>query len=232
MMKKEIINKKNIKTEKNKKYGFISIFNLVLINLLRLILIFMFILAVKDKDGDQILLVFLSFLSTLYKEILRIITRIKISPIMETVSTIFIILSILIGTLFGVYGEIIWWDTFLHFTSGILLSFFALMVLAIMKNKNPKLKYSLTLIILFTMLFAITMGTVWEIMEFASDNIFGMNAQRAKGVDYGVLDTMVDTIANTIGAIITNLGIYFFFRKKKSEEIEELLQDCFVVNNK
>lgn len=223
----------NLNKELNKKtkqkYKFIKVFNYVLINLFRLILIFMFIIAIIEKDDDQILLVALSFLASFYKELIKLLTKVKISDVMQTISTTFVILTILLGTLMDVYGKIIWWDTLLHFISGVFLSFFGLMFLAVMKNKNEKLKYSVGLIVIFSFLFSMTAGTIWEILEFIADNILGMNAQRAKGVDYGVLDTMIDTIANTVGAIIGNVSIFFYLRKKEEKEIYELLDDCFIV---
>lgn len=229
-MKKKL---KEIKRNKiREKYSSIEVFNVILINTFRIILIFMLIEAVKNADKDRILLVVLTSLTSFYREYIYFFTKVRISVGMQVVTTTFIILAALLGTLMDVYGKIIWWDTMLHTVSGVLLTFFGLMILAVMKNRNKNLRYTLALIISFSFFFSMAGGTIWEIMEFFSDNVFGMNAQRAKDVDYGVLDTMVDTVANTVGAIIACIGIHIYFKEKEEDEVYKILDDWFIVPNK
>lgn len=227
----DIIKEKNINKDKKKerKYSSIEVFNIILMNTFRIVLIFMVISAIKIGDKDRILLVVLTSLTSFYREYIKFFTGVKISTGMQIISTTFIIMTALLGTLMGLYEKIIWWDTMLHTMSGVILVFFGLMILIVMKKRNEKLKYSLTLAILFSFFFAMTGGTIWEIMEFLADNLLGMNVQRAKGIDYGVLDTMVDTIANTVGALIACTGIYMYCRKKTEEEISDIFKDWFIV---
>jgi uncharacterized membrane protein YjdF len=54
---------------------------------------------------------------------------------------------------------------------------------------------------LFAFVFAIALGTLWEIFEFAMDQIFGLEMQKPMfGDPSGLTDTMWDMIVNAIGA--------------------------------
>ncbi len=162
------------------KCSFIKIFNFVLINVFRAILLFMLIDSIISGNKDRILLVALTSLTSFYREYIRILTKVKISDGMQVITTTFIILSALIGTLMGVYNTVIWWDTLLHTVSGIILTFFGLMMLAVMRDKNKNLRFSIGLIILFAFLFSMTAGVIWELMEFSADTFLGMDAQRSQ----------------------------------------------------
>lgn len=234
MKNKEKDNKDIDKINKNKKikrekYNFIQAFNNVLINVFRLILLFMLIEAIRLGDKERVQLVVLVSLSSFYREFVWLITKVRISSGMQIITTTFVILASLFGTLMGVYDKVIWWDTMLHFLSGIILSFFGLMILAVMKKRNANLRYSLFLLISFSFFFAMTAGILWELMEFTADNTLGLDAQRSKGVDYGVLDTMLDIVANTVGAFSACLGMFLFLRRKTEEQSYILLDDWFIV---
>ncbi len=229
---KELKQIKKEKDKKDNKYSFIKVFNFILINAFRLVLIFLLVSAIIRGDKEAILLVFLSSITSFYKELVYLITKIRISIVMQIVFTTFIILAILFGTLMGVYDKIIWWDTILHGISGVLLVFAALMALAMMRNKNPELNYSVGLVISFSFFFAMTAGIIWELLEFSADTFLGLNAQRAKGVEYGVLDTMLDIVANTVGAFITSLGLFLYLRKLNKDEIHKFLEDWFLIPEK
>lgn len=56
-----------------------------------------------------------------------------------------------------------------------------------------------------------------------------MNAQRAKGVEYGVLDTMQDIVANTVGSLIGCIALFAILTKKSPEEIHAFLEEWFIV---
>jgi hypothetical protein len=50
-------------------------------------------------------------------------------------------------------------------------------------------------------MFALGMGTLWEIFEFAMDRLWGMNMQKAMlGDPSGLTDTMWDLIVDAVGA--------------------------------
>ena len=71
---------------------------------------------------------------------------------------------------------------------------------------------------LFAFLFAVTVGTLWEIFEFAMDQIVGTNMQKPMlGDPSGLTDTMWDMIVNALGALaISALGWWYTKRDERS----------------
>jgi VanZ family protein len=112
-----------------------------------------------------------------------------------------------------------WWDTLLHFASGIILGIlgFAL-VYFINKDRNVSLRLNPFFICAFSFTFVVTMGVFWEIFEFSVDQFLGMNMQKWQGgIRLGLIDTMTDLIIDTLGALIVAAVGYIYMRKDKKK---------------
>ncbi|MDZ7684118.1 MAG: hypothetical protein U5O39_03165 [Gammaproteobacteria bacterium] len=61
---------------------------------------------------------------------------------------------------------------------------------------------------MFSFMFAVGVGALWEIFEFAMDSIFGLDMQKAMlGDPSGLTDTMWDLILDALGALtISTIG--------------------------
>jgi len=136
-------------------------------------------------------------------KIIRKIFKLEISDNLENIYIIFVILSFLLGSLMKFYHKIYWFDSFTHFVSGILTAMVVFIYLKKTKNyDNKTIFYNILFIIAFVMMIA----SLWEIIEFSIDKIFGLDTQRviANGVD----DTMKDMICALLGSVV------FFFLNK------------------
>ncbi|NFH66909.1 hypothetical protein FC952_16330 [Clostridium botulinum] len=124
----------------------------------------------------------------------------------------FIFISLYLGTLNNFY-RYEWWDTMLHFVSGIIIGFFAIIIL---KKYNPHTSmnnYNPIFVFIFVLSFAALCGVIWEIYEFTIDTLFNLDMQ---GVECcGVTDTMVDLIADLIGSIISYIFYCFNYKNNK-----------------
>lgn len=69
---------------------------------------------------------------------------------------------------------------------------------------------------LFAFMFAVGMGALWEIFEFAMDQLFGMNMQKS-----GLIDTMWDLIVDTAGALVIALLGWVYLRTSGSDSFLE-----------
>ncbi|HDK7138088.1 TPA: hypothetical protein PTV74_001857 [Clostridium botulinum] len=124
---------------------------------------------------------------------------------------IFIFISLYLGTLNNFY-RYTWWDTMLHTISGIIIGFFAIIILRKHSPNKPIDNYNKIFIFIFILSFAALCGVVWEIYEFTIDTLFNLDMQ---GVEYtGVTDTMVDLIADLIGSIISYVIYHFTYKKQ------------------
>jgi hypothetical protein len=132
--------------------------------------------------------------------------------------TAFIIGSWLFGENFGFYERFWWWDDVLHLMSGLILAIIGLFVVYYLQARYNAALHPL-LVALFTFTFAVTLGVVWEVFEFAVDALLGGNMQRWNapadvvllGREYqgaAVRDTMSDLIIDSIGAAIVSAVVY------------------------
>lgn len=120
--------------------------------------------------------------------------------------TIFIFATIFLGEAFDFYDRYWWWDIVLHGGSamgfGLLGFLFMFMLFEGDKYAAPPWAISF-----FAFCFAMMIGSVWEIFEFAMDQNFGLNMQKS-----GLDDTMWDLIVNTIGAMLGALVGFLYLK--------------------
>ena len=85
--------------------------------------------------------------------------------------------------------------------------------------------------------FAITMGVLWEIFEFAIDWVFGTTMQSwdlphnttligRAFQGSGLRDTMSDLIVNSLGAFLTSVICYFLYKREKKKALA-LMHEIF-----
>ncbi|WP_242850541.1 hypothetical protein [Clostridium lundense] len=150
----------------------------------------------------------LTFLTTIYCKLFKN----KGNNLLNFSITFFVFLSLYLGTLNGFY-KFPWWDTMLHFVSGILIGLLAIILMnALNGNKDLKSYLSPKFIFLYIISFVALSGVLWEIYEFTIDTLFGLDMQ---GVSFtGVTDTMEDFIAALIGGIIPAFYGYITFKDK------------------
>ena len=71
---------------------------------------------------------------------------------------------------------------------------------------------------LFAFVFAVAVGALWEIFEFAMDRLGGTQMQKPMfGDPSGLTDTMWDLIVDTLGAAaVSGLGWWYMHRHERS----------------
>ncbi|PLR80294.1 hypothetical protein CVD25_14830 [Bacillus canaveralius] len=109
---------------------------------------------------------------------------------------LFLVGSQYLGSILGWY-ELGWWDTFLHFISGVILAFTGIALYERLVHRSAGKHISPWFIFLFTLSFSVFGGVVWEIYEFSGDQLFGMTLQGG-----GNKDTMMDLVSDTAGGLL------------------------------
>lgn len=154
--------------------------------------------------------------------------KISIPAPFQIVTLLFIFASMYLGEIHDFYNRYKWWDTLLHGSSAVILGYTGfLLIYALNKDKKMHVRLSPFFMALFSFCFALAVGALWEIFEFAVDEIFGANMQKAKNLELmygsfdtrlGVLDTMLDLIVDTIGALAVSIAGYFHAKKKQEDD--------------
>lgn len=138
--------------------------------------------------------------------ILSKILKIKVNEKLNFLYILFIFIAHFLGVIVNLYDKIYWFDKFAHFLSGIATSVLILIILV--KTNNYKSNFFTVLYILsFTSLVA----SYWEIFEYLSSVLFGLDPQRV--LLTGVNDTMGDIIIATLGSML--VSIYYYYNKTK-----------------
>ena len=127
----------------------------------------------------------LFLLPTLAERILRI----ELPNTMEIIILCFIFAAEILGELECYYLKYPFWDMMLHTTSGFLFAAVGFSLVDIL-NQNEKLKFDLSPIFMAVVAFcfSMTIGVLWEFLEFGADQIFRTDMQK---------DTVLQWIAST-----------------------------------
>ena len=176
------------------------------------------------SDSDYLLMLMqciLGLITIHLPSILERKLRFELPSLLYTFYIIFLYCAIFLGEVRSFYYLVPQWDTVCHFCSSMMMGFFGLMVVTIL-NRDKHLSVSLSpfFVCLFAFCFSVTLGSIWEIYEFAADGLFGMNMQKFMLADGTVLaghaalaDTMKDIIVDVLGSLLASTIGYFSIRK-------------------
>src|SRR5690606_10264636 len=140
----------------------------------------------------------------------------------QILAVIFVFASLFLGEIHSYYERIWWWDMALHASSGLLMGIFGFLLVYLL-NKNERAPIDMTpgFVALFAFLFALAVGTLWEIFEFAMDSLFGLNMQKPMlGDPSGLTDTMWDLILDAIGALLISVLGWWYMAKRQQSFID------------
>lgn len=190
----------------------------------RLIFIMNGIWLIYEGQWGIALLLLASCILTFLPEVYTKVIRIKLPLAASALYVLFIFGCQWLGTYLRFYDIFFWWDILLHFTSGILLGYIGLILIFTLDQKRLLFQnQAYEIIIIFTMLTALSGSVIWEIMEYSSDSLFGSFTQLGS-----LGDTMQDMIYGTVGGIL--FAIYLDFCKRV--HIKSALDYLVLLNQK
>jgi len=134
----------------------------------------------------------------------------------------FVFATLFLGEVRDYYERFWWWDLLLHGTAGLLLGILGFMIVYVL-NENERVDMHMrpSFLALFAFCFSQAIGAVWEIFEFAMDELFGLTMQKPMlGDASGLTDTMWDLIVNAIGAAIISLAGWRYLRRVRTSPLE------------
>jgi hypothetical protein len=112
----------------------------------------------------------------------------------------FVLATLYLGEVYDFYNRFWWWDLALHFGSamGFGILGFLLIFMLFQGDRYAAPPWAVGVL---SFCLAMTVGTVWEMFEYAMDTLFGFNMMKS-----GLPDTMGDIIVNTLGAALASLA--------------------------
>ena len=138
----------------------------------------------------------------------------------------FLFASLVLGEYGDFYEKFWWWDLLLHTFSAVGFGLIGIVIILII-YKQDKIKASPIILAMFAFTFALSIGALWEIFEYAMDQFFGLNMQKS-----GLDDTMSDLMVDSVGSLIAAAYGYYFWKlnsrtKTIANEINQVIANNF-----
>ncbi len=169
----------------------------------------------------------LALLATFFPAFLERNYRVNLPPEFEFAIVVFVYGTLFLGEVQRFYLRFWWWDILLHGISGVALGFIGFLVFYTLYSER-RIQASALSVSVFSFSFALAMGALWEILEFAADTVFGTNMQKS-----GLRDTMYDLIVDAGGALATALVGFLYLKRKRTrpEGLFRFLIERFLKEN-
>ncbi|MCB2006249.1 MAG: hypothetical protein KDH93_14630 [Rhodoferax sp.] len=150
----------------------------------------------------------------------------------ELLTILFVFGALFLGEFRSYYERYWWWDIALHASSGLLLGILGfLLVYVLNENKRIDLQMRPGFVALFAFVFALAVGTVWEIFEFTVDQVFGTTMQKPMlGDPSGLTDTMWDLIVDALGAFVISAFGWWHMKHRQRSFLDAWI-DRFIERN-
>ena len=96
----------------------------------------------------------------------------------ETIIYFFIFSSVVLGEINKFYIMIPHWDTILHLLSGFLCAGFGFSLFELCNKKKTSKDVTLIFTVIVSFCFSMTVGVLWEVVEYAADNVLRVDMQK------------------------------------------------------
>ena len=118
--------------------------------------------------------------------------KVELPTLLENIVLIFIFAAEILGELNDYYIKYPMWDTMLNTATGFLAAAMGLSLIDLL-NRNEKIKFNLSpiFVALVSFCFSMTIGVLWEFLEFGADLILQTDMQK-------------DTVINAISSVALN----------------------------
>lgn len=138
---------------------------------------------------------------------------------------VFLYCAIYLGEVHDFYYKIAHWDDILHAFSGAMLGALGFILVDLLnRSQNIRVQLSPFFVSVFAFCFALAVGALWEVYEFAFDAILGLNMQKhttETGIalvgNQAISDTMWDIIVDSLAALAVSVTGFFIASSRKKD---------------
>ncbi len=109
-----------------------------------------------------------------------------------------------VGTL-GPYRNVWWWDHVTHILSASLVAGVGYATVRTLDSHFEDVYLPPRFMFVFILMFVLAFGVIWEVTEFAVSGLATIIGGNAVLTQYGLGDTMLDLVFDTVGGLITAL---------------------------
>jgi hypothetical protein len=106
------------------------------------------------------------------------------------------------GSETNLYGSVPWWDHVTHALSASVVAGVGYSTARALDLHSEDISLPPRFMFVFILLFVLAFGVVWEVIEFVLGEAARAMGNRALLTQYGLGDTMLDLVFNSIGAVV------------------------------
>ncbi len=161
--------KEHIKTDKKSFLLYLVLRSLVLLTLVRC-------LFVKNYESAAICI--LSLLLFLLPSLFETRLKIQIPTVFEMIIYLFIFAAEILGEINHFYVLIPGWDTMLHTINGFLCAVVGFSLVDLLNQSSEEINLSPLYVTIVAFCFSMTIGVLWEFLEFTADQMLLMDTQK------------------------------------------------------
>lgn len=147
-------------------------------------------MLIQGEYGNFVLCIFTLLLFTL-PDLIQQRFSIHLPTTLETIIYCFIFAAEILGEINNFYGIIHGWDTMLHTMNGFLCAAIGFALVDMLNRNSKNIHLSPFYLALTAFCFSMTVGVVWEFIEFFGDQFFAVDMQK-------------DTIVPVVKSILIN----------------------------
>lgn len=156
---------------------------------LRLMVVIILILQIFNRNFENVLLCMLTLILMVLPSVIQATFKVEFPSTLEIIILVFIFAAEILGEISSFYVKFQYWDTVLHTLNGFLCAAVGFSLVDVM-NRQKRLKFEMSpmFMAITAFCFSMTIGILWEFLEFGCDCIFGFDMQK---------DTVISTISST-----------------------------------
>ena len=142
---------------------------------------------------------------------------IPLSPNTRVLMSLLLFAWLFLGELQDYFGQIVWWDLFLHGFAGAVIALVGVRFGNTMTADDSGslcIRYAFAGAFGFSL--AMAVGSLWEVLEFAIDKLFDREILKPMlGDSSGLTDTIFDLVADALGALLACVyGLFRLYRTR------------------
>ena len=171
-----------------KKYKETGKKSLLIYLILRCLVILCMVMQILRGDLNNAFLCVLSLILFTVPTFIQEKFKITLPTLLESIIYIFIFSAEILGEINNFYGIIPHWDTVLHTINGFLAAGIGFSLIDILNQNSKNVNLSPVFVAIVAFCFSMTIGVLWEFIEYTGDIYFQFDMQK-------------DTIVNSISTV-------------------------------
>lgn len=147
-------------------------------SILRILVIITAIRCTFTHNYESLAICILSLILFLLPSLFEQLLRVEIPPMFQMIIYMFIYAAEILGEVNKYYTAIPGWDTMLHTINGFLCAVIGFSLFNVLNRGSVSVQLSPFYLAMVAFCFSMTVGVIWEFIEFSFDQVFALDMQK------------------------------------------------------